>query len=565
MGIFIFFSENTFIRAVCISALASLCFVFTISAQTADKPDLRVEDCINCKGNAQNFSILNAFFSDPSGTPIQDLCGATGPILISILYTSNQNKDAHNFRIIADILKKRRDTDEILEGYYLNEFSGTVPPCNTGTCIITIPIPALNFDCQNEYYELSNPMSFWTQASNKDLEDSYECRDYPTAQCSHSENIPIEIGDLTYNFDVNFECFQENTDHTNISFVITSLFGGNPVQPYEILWEFVFSDGTTETSPLINPTFSEIESGQAIEATLTIKQSPIVGDPEIKTITVPLALNEEDVIESYTVVNPEEDNNNGSIEVDFKPGNYTFFWTSVDDPDFYSEDAKIENLPDGTYVLTTYDDVTGLCRTDVFEIFSILPVELMYFNGELNSTQNTIELNWATAKEWESSHFEVMRSYDNLDNWQKIGEIEATGFSDKIVEYQYIDKDNHNFYSIAYYQLKQVDIDKTFDFSKVISVQFPEPFKKSSTWTVYPNPIDRKSANLILNEGKDYQGGTITAKLVNPLGGSTVFSGNNISLLSDQLQQALSQSSKGVYVLHLVWENKDQQIKILKH
>lgn len=527
---------------------------------------MREDGCTNCKGNAQNISILNAYFSDDSGNPFTatEICEGTGPFFISLLYTTQQNKSSYNFRIITDILKRKQGTNEILESFYLNEYSGTISSCRNDICVITIPIPDLDFNCNNEYYEMSNPMSFWTPNANQNLEESYECNDYATAQCTTAASIPIEVESLAYDFDINFECFQENMDRTNVSFAINSLFGGNPNDNYIFSW-VINIDGTEYTSNEVNPTFSNVESGKTVSATLTITQNPITGETESHTATVPLALNEEDVIENHTIIDSEEGENSGSIEVEFKPGNFSYFWTSVDDPDFYSEEAKIENLPDGTYVLTTYDDDTGLCRTDVFEIFSILPVELMYFNAENNSLQNTIELKWATAKEWESSHFEVLRSFDNLENWQKIGEVEAAGFSDQIQEYVYTDRGNYNFYQMAYYQLKQVDIDQTYDHSEVISVVLANSNNKNNTWTVYPNPTHGEVTKLILTDQNEYEGGTITATLVNPAGGSIVISGNDISTLSDQVTQALIQSTKGVYVLHLVWEEKEQQIKILKH
>lgn len=565
MDTFIFFHKKLLLPTVTFTVILGLCLIsIEGKSQSIDKPDLRDDSCVNCKGQANNFSILNAYFSDENGVSNENLCEG-GPYFISVLYTSTQNNSVNNFRIIADILKRDQTTDAILESFYMNEFEGTVPPCNSATCVITLPIPNLNFQCDGEYYELSNPMSFWTQAGNKNLEDSYKCNDYPTAQCSHSASIPIEVGTLEYNFDVNFECFQENLNHTNVSFFITSLFGGNPTEEYEVNWNFDFKDGTIINSSDINPSFQNVESGELVTVTLTISQDTLNGVSIEKSYVIPIALNEEEVIESSTVLDSEDDQNNGSIEVQFKPGNYFYYWTSLDDPDFYSEESKIEDLPVGTYRLTTFDEETGLCRTDIFEItLSILPVELKYFKAEYLPIQKTTQLTWATTKEWESSHFEILRSYENVDNWKTIAELDAAGYSEKVQYYEFTDREILTKSRIIYYQLRQVDFDGTYEMSKVIGVQLPKNSDIQNTWKIYPNPVENQAIKLILTETENYVGESLTAILINPLGGTFNLKVQTIESLTEQINTILSQNSKGVYVLQIAWDKETQQIKILK-
>ena len=132
-------------------------------AEDPNKPDLRDGSCTICKGNAQNYSILNVYFSDASGNP-NNICEGSGPYFISLLYTSNSKNSINNFRIIADIVKKDRNNPEgdPLDSFYINEYVGSINPCNSGSCIITIPIPDIGVECQNEFYELSKPLVSWT-------------------------------------------------------------------------------------------------------------------------------------------------------------------------------------------------------------------------------------------------------------------------------------------------------------------------------------------------------------------------------------------------------------------
>ncbi|EOZ96680.1 Cadherin domain protein [Indibacter alkaliphilus LW1] len=565
----IFFYEKILFSTVFFTVAALLCFIsYEAKSQSNDKPDLR-EDCNICKGQVANYTILNAYFSDNSGNPstIDQICNEPGPSYISLLYTSNAKNNIHNLRLIADILKKNTNDPEgpALDSYYINEFAGTISPCNSETCILTIPIPNMGINCPNEFFELSNPLVAWTTSGAKELEDKYKCQDYPAAQCLNASSIPIEVGDLEYNFDVNFECFQENLNHTNVSFFITSLFGGNPTQEYNVLWNFEFEDGTIINSSDINPSFQNVESGEIVTASLTVSQGSLNGSIIENTYTIPIALNENEVIESSTIIEGDKGEANGSIEVEFRPGNFFYFWTSLDDPDFYSEEKRIEDLPEGTYRLTTFDEDTGLCRTDIFEItFSILPVELKYFEAEHFSSEQAIKLTWATTKEWESSHFEVFKSFDNIENWQKIAEIDAAGYSEKIQYYEFIDTENSTRSSMVYYQLRQVDFDGTYEKSKVLGVQIPSDGINKNTWKIYPNPVENQSIHLILAQAEDYEDEAISASLINPLGSTYYLNGPTIEALTEEINLVLSQNSKGVYVLQIAWDKETQQLKILK-
>lgn len=97
-----------------------------------------------------------------------------------------------------------------------------------------------------------------------------------------------------------------------------------------------------------------------------------------------------------------------------------------------------------------------------------LPVDLVSFTGE--STQNSIELKWETASEKNNSHFEVYRSLD-AKSFEKIGQVVGQGNSQTLNGYDYTDKIVG---AVQYYQLKQVDFDGEYEYSKVIAVKSEE-------------------------------------------------------------------------------------------
>ena len=115
-----------------------------------------------------------------------------------------------------------------------------------------------------------------------------------------------------------------------------------------------------------------------------------------------------------------------------------------------------------------------------------LPIILGKFDA---FTKNNIdsELQWESISEINSSHFEIERSRDGK-KWSKVGYVTAAGFSEKTLEYQFIDENavNHvNFNKNLFYRLKMVDLNGTHEYSDIKNVQFEG---NRSAIKVYPNP-----------------------------------------------------------------------------
>lgn len=126
---------------------------------------------------------------------------------------------------------------------------------------------------------------------------------------------------------------------------------------------------------------------------------------------------------------------------------------------FVGQDLLSENL-----LLTLNENDTIFAY---FDFIDPLPVEWLSFNGELNDLWG--ELDWATASEINSSHFEVLRSADG-QNFEKIGEVASSGNSNTPRNYQFTDKSLPE--GIQYYRLKQVDFDGANDYSNTIAIDY---------------------------------------------------------------------------------------------
>lgn len=148
-----------------------------------------------------------------------------------------------------------------------------------------------------------------------------------------------------------------------------------------------------------------------------------------------------------------------------------------------------EAIPDGYYVMLRWYDPDeleqdhGLAIDDVkvtwnFEPdYVALPVELTKFNAR--TTGKAIELNWTTASELDSKHFEIERSAD-ARNFKTISIVSAKGTTSLTTHYTYLDSEP--LLGTSYYRLKQVDEDLTYTYTHTITI-FNRQAKAAS---VYP-------------------------------------------------------------------------------
>lgn len=124
-----------------------------------------------------------------------------------------------------------------------------------------------------------------------------------------------------------------------------------------------------------------------------------------------------------------------------------------------------------------------------------LPVEFLTFEGTCN--EGRPKLLWSTAMEKENDYFEIQQSSDGR-NWETVGMVKGAGFSDQVLEYSFSDLNPFN--GMAYFRIKQVDYDGTYDFSRVIMVNCGNRFENKVV--VSPNPsAGRVNINLMGAEG----------------------------------------------------------------
>ena len=95
-----------------------------------------------------------------------------------------------------------------------------------------------------------------------------------------------------------------------------------------------------------------------------------------------------------------------------------------------------------------------------------LPVELLYFNGQMQEKE--VHLEWVTETEINNDFFTIERSENGI-NFSPISEIPGSGNSNSSRYYSTIDYSPPTKNTI-YYRLKQTDFNGEFSYSKTVSI-----------------------------------------------------------------------------------------------
>ncbi|MDR3665370.1 MAG: FISUMP domain-containing protein [Ignavibacteriaceae bacterium] len=166
-------------------------------------------------------------------------------------------------------------------------------------------------------------------------------------------------------------------------------------------------------------------------------------------------------------------------------GNDAIFWSSTNYNSTKSYNFELTKT-DSTIFQGIFNQIVGLSIRCINNLtVSELPVELTSFIASV--IDNNVKLIWNTATEVNTSFFEIYREIYNSSQWLKVSSIQAAGNSSSPKNYHYIDKNvNKGKYS---YQIKMIDNNGSFKYTKDIYVEIAEP-RKFALSNAYPNPFN---------------------------------------------------------------------------
>ncbi len=98
----------------------------------------------------------------------------------------------------------------------------------------------------------------------------------------------------------------------------------------------------------------------------------------------------------------------------------------------------------------------------------------------------TVSLTWSTVREVNSSHFEVQRSTDGA-SFGAIGRVQTRQNAETLHTYKWDDEDPAG--GLNYYRLKATDLDGTYTYTEIVSVDVP---LSEGQGVIFPNPASER-------------------------------------------------------------------------
>ncbi|SDC99635.1 Por secretion system C-terminal sorting domain-containing protein [Algoriphagus faecimaris] len=191
----------------------------------------------------------------------------------------------------------------------------------------------------------------------------------------------------------------------------------------------------------------------------------------------------------------------------------------------------------------------------------ILPIEFAEFKVELVSSNRSGQISWSTAKEWNSSYFEIERSINDVKSWESIGTVDAAGFSDQLTGYYFVDKSLPAAGGNVFYRIKQVDFDnkETYSQTKALKVS---SLQGVTAWKTYPNPTNGANLTIELISQEAYQDVPVLVRLIAMSGQHTVIRVDKVELMGNYVQEWLQTQRPGIYTMEISWGIQKEYQKI---
>lgn len=195
-----------------------------------------------------------------------------------------------------------------------------------------------------------------------------------------------------------------------------------------------------------------------------------------------------------------------------------------------------DTLSRGAHVLyiRSLDD-WGITASHWFSVDEDLPLKLLSFTATAGGDH--VLLNWRTTNEENTAFFEIEYSIDGK-RFEKLAERPSRN---KPGEWQYSFVHENAFNAILYYRIKQVDIDRSYAYTPVRSVDM----RRHESLTIVPNPVRNEIKMMNVDEA-----GIDQTQIISP-NGLVVASFSEIS----ELNQYVHSLKTGLYFLRLIKKN----------
>lgn len=196
--------------------------------------------------------------------------------------------------------------------------------------------------------------------------------------------------------------------------------------------------------------------------------------------------------------------------------------------------------------------------------FDFLPVKRVYEKVNFDLFSQSVQLEWATTKELENSHFEIERAETNQLEFIKIGEIPTTGWSNTLAEYSYKDKSFNVRGTRIYYRIKQVDSKGNYEYGKILPVIIPMlEITERVGMNIFPNPYSSGELKITTRNHFNVDREVIQIKVLQM--GSVILNDSftDLTELNNKINSIATRFPKGLVIIELRWKDNFEILKLL--
>ena len=208
-----------------------------------------------------------------------------------------------------------------------------------------------------------------------------------------------------------------------------------------------------------------------------------------------------------------------------------------------------------SHIYLTANDGDGFTNLFIVDANLTLPVTLLSFDAIRN--KDAVDVKWVTSTETNTKDYTVQRSY-NAIQFQNIGTVNAAGFSNKNLSYQFTDNDALNSGADKiYYRLQIRDNDGKITYSGIVSVNI---LPNGNLLALYPNPV-KDQLYLVINKSVN----SAMVRITNANGKVVLIKQLENVQAGTQNKINVAALSKGVYYLEFISGNNKQTTRFIKY
>lgn len=184
----------------------------------------------------------------------------------------------------------------------------------------------------------------------------------------------------------------------------------------------------------------------------------------------------------------------------------------------------------------------------------LLPIELSEFNAEAIE-DGTVMLNWITESESANDYFTIERTRNGI-TFEEVAVVDGAGTTNEQSSYRLIDL--NPFKGISYYRLKQTDMNGSFEYSSLASVEVRGFINDI---VVIPNPMDETGTFKFDSEAN----GNVELIIRNLFGKEVLRENHSVDKGLNEISLDAREFANGLYLVSIVHADEVNTVKFVKN